>query len=401
MSNKRKDSKGRVLRKGESERKDGIYMYRYTDLDGSRKTIYTSNLNDLREQEKLIQRDIDDGIGYKAGTTTFNEYFEKYLELKGNISPSTKRNYKRSWENYIKNTRFGNMTLKDITKSDVILLLKSMSEKGLGKPSINTIVAGVLSPCMKMAVEDNIIRSNPCINCRKEIRGEDTEPEDVLTTVQQDNFLTYIKNSKYAYYYPLFVFMLETALRVGEVCGLTWDDVDLEHGFVNITHQLQYSNAGKDACQYQMLTPKSKSGIRNVPLSNAARDALMEQMQNQIEMDKKTEIEVDGYKDFVFSNRQSKPFITQTIGRILSRIEDDYNADIKKFGDTLKPLPHIHPHLLRHTACSRMAEAGIDPRTLQDIMGHASMRMTMELYNHVTDERLTNEIQKLNNRRIS
>ena len=164
MSNKRKDSKGRVLRKGESERKDGIYMYRYTDLDGSRKTIYTSNLNDLREQEKLIQRDIDDGIGYKAGTTTFNEYFEKYLELKGNISPSTKRNYKRSWENYIKNTRFGNMTLKDITKSDVILLLKSMSEKGLGKPSINTIVAGVLSPCMKMAVEDNIIRSNPCIN---------------------------------------------------------------------------------------------------------------------------------------------------------------------------------------------------------------------------------------------
>lgn len=63
--------------------------------------------------------------------------------------------------------------------------------------------------------------------------------------VQQDNFLTYIKNSKYAYYYPLFVFMLETALRVGEVCGLTWDDVDLEHGFVNITHQLQYNNVGK------------------------------------------------------------------------------------------------------------------------------------------------------------
>ena len=104
----------------------------------------------------------------------------------------------------------------------------------------------------------------------------------ISTMVQQDNFLTYIKNSKYAYYYPLFVFMLETALRVGEVCGLTWDDVDLEHGFVNITHQLQYNNVGKDACQYQILTPKSKSGVRNVPLSNAARDALMEQMKNDI-----------------------------------------------------------------------------------------------------------------------
>ena len=128
---------------------------------------------------------------------------------------------------------------------------------------------------------------------------------------------------------------------------------------------------------------------------------LMEQMKNQIEMDKKTEIEIDGYKDFVFSNRQNKPFITQTIGRILNRIVDDYNSDIKKFGGTIEPLPHIHPHLLRHTSCSRMAEAGVDPRTLQDIMGHASMKMTMELYNHVTDERLTNEIQKLNNRRIS
>ena len=163
----------------------------------------------------------------------------------------------------------------------------------------------------------------------------------------------------------------------------------------------RYNNVGKDACQYQILTPKSKSGVRNVPLSNAARDALMEQMKNQIEMDKKTEIEIDGYKDFVFSNRQNKPFITQTIGRILNRIVDDYNSDIKKFGGTIEPLPHIHPHLLRHTSCSRMAEAGVDPRTLQDIMGHASMKMTMELYNHVTDERLTNEIQKLNNRRIS
>ena len=88
----------------------------------------------------------------------------------------------------------------------------------------------------------------------------------ISTMVQQDNFLTYIKNSKYAYYYPLFVFILETALRVGEVCGLTWDDVDLEHGFVNITHQLQYNNVGKDACQYQILTPKSKSGVRNCKL---------------------------------------------------------------------------------------------------------------------------------------
>lgn len=398
---KRKDSKGRVLRKGENERKNGTYMYRYTDIDGTRKVIYAQDLNILREQEKLIQRDLDDGIGYKSGTITFNEYFKKYLSLKGNISPSTKRNYKRSWENYIENTRFGNMPLKDIAKSDVILLLKSMSDKGLGKPSINTMVAGVLSPCLKMAVEDNIIRNNPCINCRKEIRGEDTVHETALTTVQQKKFLTYVKNSKYAYYYPLFSFMLETALRVGEVCGLTWSDVDLEHGFVHITHQLQYTSAGKDNCQYQMLTPKSKAGIRNVPLSDVAKEALTEQKRNQTEMGKKTQIVVDGYEDFVFSNRDCKPFITQTVGRILHRIVDDYNSDIKKFGDTFEPLPHIHPHLLRHTGCTRMAEAGIDPRTLQDIMGHASMRMTMELYNHVTDERLSNEIQKLNNRSIS
>lgn len=184
--------------------------------------------------------------------------------------------------------------------------------------------------------------------------------------VQQDNFLTYIKNSKYAYYYPLFVFILETALRVGEVCGLTWDDVDLEHGFVNITHQLQYNNVGKDACQYQILTPKSKSGVRNVPLSNAARDALMEQMKNQIEMDKKTEIEIDGYKDFVFSNRQNKPFITQTIGRILNRIVDVI-SDHQKVWWNNRAITTYTSTSPETYICSRMAEAGVDPRTLQDI----------------------------------
>ena len=128
--------------------------------------------------------------------------------------------------------------------------------------------------------------------------------------------------------------------------------------------------------------------------------AMVAAFSDLIEMDKKTIIAVDGYEDFVFSTRQKKPFITQTVGRVLGRIVDDYNSDVKKFGGGLEPLPHIHPHLLRHTGCSRMAEAGIDPRTLQEIMGHASMRMTMELYNHVTDERLANEIQKLNTRQF-
>ena len=104
---------------------------------------------------------------------------------------------------------------------------------------------------------------------------------------------------------------------------------------------------------------------------------------------------IDGYEDFVFSNRDKKPFISSGVGRLLKRIVEDYNRDIKKFKKDSEELPHIHPHLLRHTACSRMAEAGIDPRTLQTILGHSSIRMTMEVYNHVTDERLSNEIKKL------
>lgn len=392
---KRKDSKGRVLKKGESIRRDGLYMYRYTDLDGTRKSIYEADLNILREKEKLIQRDLDDGIGYQCSNLPFNEYFETYLSLKGNLAAGTRRTYETSWRIYIQNNKFGKLNIKNIKKSDVLVLLKSMSDKGLSKSSIGTIVAGVLSPCFKMAIEDNIIRSNPCVNCRKSIAGEDSEPENVLTVEQQTNFLSYIKNSKYAIYHPMFCFMLETAVRVGEVCGLTWNDIDLKNGFVHITHQLQYTKGKDDKCGYQITDPKSKAGIRNIPLSTAARKALAEQKKLQFEMGKRTNIKIDGYEDFVFSNRDKKPFISSGVGRLLKRIVEDYNRDIKKFKKDSEELPHIHPHLLRHTACSRMAEAGIDPRTLQTILGHSSIRMTMEVYNHVTDERLSNEIKKL------
>lgn len=392
---KRKDSKGRILQKGESVRSDGRYVYRYTDIDGKRKAVYHQTLNGLRLLEKQIQKDINDGIGYKDSEITFNDYFQKYMKLKSNLAASTQRSYMNSWKLYIQNSRFGSMKLKDITKSDVILLLRYIEEKGLKKSSIDVIIAGILSPCFNLAVDDNIIRNNPCKGCRKALSGEDSKPREALTIDQQHRFLIYAQNSKYAMWYPMFVFMIETAVRIGELCGLTWNDVDFKNGFVHIDHQLQFNKGDDGVYDCHIYPPKSKSGVRNVPLSQRAKEALLEQKEIQFESNRRTTKEVDGYKDFVFSNRTGGILSSKNIGSLMTRLVNDYNFDAQKMGLDVG-LPHITPHTLRHTGCSRMAEAGIDPRTLQSILGHSTIKMTMEIYNHVTDDRLTNEIKKMN-----
>ena len=95
---RRKDNKGRVLQKGESQRKDGLYVYQYKDISGKRRSIYTNNLSDLRKQEKQINRDLEDNIDTTGAEITLNEQFDKYISLKTQLSNSTKQNYIDLWK---------------------------------------------------------------------------------------------------------------------------------------------------------------------------------------------------------------------------------------------------------------------------------------------------------------
>ena len=257
---RRKDNKGRVLQKGESQRKDGRYVYQYTDLQGTRKSIYAKNLSDLRKKKREAIRDLEDHIDTYGATITLNQLFDRYLSLKTNIRYSTRQNYTNMWNNNIKHTPLGNKQVGKIVKSDILKLYKNFSERGLKYSTICTF-NGILVPAFDLALADDLIRKNPCIGCVKEFRKDDARERVALSRSQEREFVNYIGSSIYAKHLPMIKVALKTGLRCGELIGLTWSDVDFDEEEINVNHQLVYRKVDGKYKLYAEV-PKTKSGTR-------------------------------------------------------------------------------------------------------------------------------------------
>lgn len=390
---RRKDNKGRVLLKGESQRKNGRYVYQYNDISGKRKCVYADTLSDLRKQEKQISRDLDDNIDTVGAEITLNEQFGKYISLKTQIRNSTKQNYIDLWNRNLLDNILGNKRLCDIKKSDILRFYNSLSERGLKYSTIKTFNC-MISPCLDLAVDDDIIRKNPCNGCLSEF-NRDSDERISLTEHEQEVFLEFVRQNKvYSVHYPLIMFMIGTAVRCGEAIGLTWDDVDFKNKEVSINHQLMYKKHGKSYGFYAD-SPKTDSGIRIIPMTTEVYKVLIEQRQNQLSKGWRTDVDIDGYSDFVFSTKNRNPIMPSAVNNLLLNIVNRYNSTVGEI-----ELPHISAHILRHTGCTRMAEAGIDPKVLQYIMGHSKISVTMDVYNHISPERNRKEMDKLEKIRL-
>ena len=223
----RKDNKGRNLKIGVSQRKDGIYMYRYTDeRTGKRHVIYNSELPALRVKEKQIRRDIEDGIATEAvmKNMTVNELFARYMETK-NLAASTRTNYIAAWNNHVQKS-IGLLKVVTVKPSDLKLLYARMSKDGYSH-SVIKLVHNLLFPSFEMAVDDDIIRKNPAKNTLGDY-GEPPKKKQALTLEQQKALLAFIeKSGTYQIYLPMLQIMIGTGCRVGELIGFTWSDVDL------------------------------------------------------------------------------------------------------------------------------------------------------------------------------
>jgi len=391
---RRKDNKGKVLQKGESQRKDGLYVYQYKDISGKRRSIYANNLSDLRKKEKQINRDLEDNIDTIGAEITLNEQFDKYMLLKTQLCNSTRQNYIDLWNGNLRDNVLGNKRLCDIKKSDILKFYNSLSERGL-KYSTIKVFNCMISPCLDLAVDDDIIRKNPCKGCLGEF-SRDADERISLTMQEQKSLLEFICQSNvYSVYYPLIMFMLGTAVRCGEAIGLTWDDIDFKNKEISINHQLIYKKCGK-TYRFYADSPKTDSGIRIIPMTSAVYKALKNQRDQQMIRGWRTNVEIDGYSNFVFSTKNRNPIMPSAVNSLLLNIVNKYNSTC----DRKIELPHISAHSLRHTGCTRMAEAGVDPKVLQYIMGHSHISVTMEIYNHVSVERNRKEMSKLEQTRL-
>lgn len=397
---KRTDNKGRVLKVGESQDKSGRYAYKWTDATGKRSTVYALDLLELRQKEKQIQRDLEEGISTKGGDITLNQLFDVFIETKSNIRKSTNVNYRNFWDVSVKNSIIGEMKINQIKQMHIKRLYADLKQRGLSGSSIQTYHV-LISSVFQLAVDSDLIRKNPCRNCRKVIKVE-PHSKKALTIRQQEILLEYVNNSNvYNVYCPMLNFAFSTALRIGEIIGLRQDDIDMKENVVHIRRQLIYKNYG-DGFKFHVTQTKTQSGNRDIPLTQSARKALIKQKELDFITGRRSiEKEIDGMKGFVFINSKGMPMLPFNFNAMLRNVVNSYNkkelAQAKRENREPELLPHISAHILRHTACTRMAEAGIDPKTLQYIMGHSDISTTMDIYNHVDSVRVQNEMKKFEN----
>lgn len=397
MSNvKRKDSKNRNLRNGESQRKDGRYVYKYTDIYGKPQFIYSWKLVptdktpagkrddiSLREKETQIKKDLNDGIDTAGGKMTVCQLYDKKNSQRKNIKRATEKG-RQYLMNALKNDPLGMRAIDTVKQSDAKEWAIRMSEKGYAYQTINNYKRS-LKAAFYTAVNDDLIRKNPFNWNMSDFIPDDTKRKEALTQEQTSRLLDFAKNdSVYSKYYNAIVVLLNTGLRISELCGLTDNDIDFENGFINVTHQLL-----KDKDGYHISEPKTESGKRKIPMLAVTRNALQEQMQNRKNAKK---ITIDGYSNFIFLAPSGYPAYRVTFERIFKNLVKKYNKKSKEM-----ILPAITPHVLRHTFCTNMANAKMTPNNLQYIMGHKNITMTLGYYTHASCESAMSEMLEIQN----
>lgn len=401
----RKDGKGRVLRKGEHYRKaDGRYSYIYTDPLGKKRTIYSNSLVTLRQKEESLIRDQMDGLNvYVAGNADVNFLFDRYISTKSELRSTTYSNYMYTWKHFIRDT-FGKKKIKDVKYSDVLFFYNDLiTNQHL---QINTLesINTVLRPAFQLAVRDDIIRKNPVDGAYCEIKKRNSgsrKTRRALTVEQQRAFMGYVSKKPFFYHwYPLFMFLLGTGCRIGEAIGIRWEDVDLETRIININHGLTYYQRADDSykCEFRVSEPKTEAGIRLIPMMQSVYEILKDEYERQTEEGFCVE-NVDGMTNFIFTNRFGGPHNPAAVNRAIKRIVDAHNAEEEVVAKKQKRGPVIIPkfscHIFRHTFASRFCENETNVKVIQEVMGHADVSTTMNIYAEVNQEVTRASIENL------
>lgn len=342
---KRRDDKGRVLLLGESQDKDGRYRYRYTDALGKRQTIYSWRLTEaddvpegrrmcksLREKERKVLSLQLQGV--TGSKLSIIELVERYISLKTGVKHNTMANY-RFVVNLLKKEEFAYRHVEDIKLSDAKIFL--------------------------------------------------SRKRQALSEKDQERFLDFVKNDPhYSRYYDGFFILFKTGLRISEFCGLTVRDLDFDNDIIDVNHQLQRTRKMK----YVIESTKTTSGTRKLPMTEEVRDAFLRILENR--QKPKREPIISGYGGFLFLDKDNKPTVALHW--------EHYMRDARNKFNSMNPwqLPPISPHICRHTYCSDMAKTGITPKTLQYLMGHSDVSVTLNVYTHVGVEDARAELARLN-----
>lgn len=390
----RKDSRGYNLYVGEFQRKDGRYVYSYTDRMGQRHSIYKKTLVELREAERKLKRDYDDGLDpSKSKNVAVNSMVETYLDTKHNLKVTTKGTYVNVYKSYIKED-FGKMKIVDVKYSDIKKFYYGLIiERGLKATTVDHVHT-VLRPAFQMAVRDGYIRTNPTDDVMAEIkRSKFWEKPDrkALTIDEQQAFMDIFRNNpEFRGWLPIITVLLGTGMRIGECLAIRWDCVDFENRIIHVNHTLSDRPDEFGDCSKRMLPTKTAAGTRDIPMVQEVYDAFLMEYEFQSVLGFCDE-EIDGFTGFVFCTGEHKALHPGAVNRAIHDAIDSYNEEevLMAADENREPflLPKISCHILRHTFCTRLCENESNIKVIQAIMGHADITTTMNIYAEATREK--------------
>lgn len=397
MSEKRRDSKNRILRNGESQRKDGRYAFKYIDSTGKQQFIYSWKLEktdklpqgkrqdiSLREKEKAILKDLDDKIVPRGGEMTVLELVRKYILQKTGVRHNTEANYNFVL-NIIKKEDFGAKRTDKVKLSDAKIWLIKLQKDGRGYSTIHS-VRGVVRPAFQMAVDDDLIRKNPFEFQLATVVVNDSVTREAITRKQERAFLEFVKSDKhFSKYYDGIYVLFKTGLRISEFVGLTIHEVDLKNKKIIVDHQLQR----KRNMEYVIEDTKTTCGTRELPMADDVYECFKRIISNR----KKPKVEpmIDDKSGFLFLDKNDMPMVALHWEKYFQHICQKYNNIYKV------QMPKVTPHVCRHTFCSNMAKSGMNPKTLQYLMGHSDIGVTLNTYTHIGYEDAKEELKRVVN----
>ena len=404
MSEKRRDNKGRILRDGEGQRPDGQYMFRYTDACGKRQTVYSWRLvstdklpagkrycDALRDMEKQINRDLSDDIRTAdANSTTVNELYELFMDMRSDLKLTTRNNYRCLYDKHVRDS-IGLKNLRVIRYSTMQKLYMDLIQKSNLKYSAVQSINALLFQMFELAVKDSIIRLNPANGALKEVKRTLAIQQDkrhALTLEEQERLVEYVYQKRlYKRWSNLITVLLGTGMRIGEALGLRWRDCDFKNNMIQVTHALLYKENETGVYEYRISETKTPAGMRMIPMLSEVRAALLDLREQKLHIGHEPFV-VDGYTGFVFLNNNGKVFTPGAVFGALQNITDSYNREefFRAAKEKREPcfLPKFSAHILRHTFCTRLCENEKDLKIIQDIMGHKNFRTTMDVYNEAT-----------------
>lgn len=367
-----KDLKGKELGVGICQRPDGYYVGRFTTKYGKRKQKLFRKLQECRQWLGDAQYQDEHSNLNMAEDMLISAWFDYWISIKKRtVRPNTVRNYSERYKQNIAPV-IGKMLLADVKPIHCQMIMNQMADAGYRTSTIYQTRVTLFN-MLDYVYQNDVIMKNPCNVMVKSNIGKPSNKKEALTLEQQKRFVNGITGNTYELQYK---FLLQTGLRTGEMIGLKWSDVDFKNRTITVNRSMEYRHSTKE---WRVGEPKSQSGYRTIPLTDDAVTILKKQKQKNACF-KLIPIE---WSEFVFLCKKGTPVKNSTYDTMLFKLCD-------KIG-----IPRFSMHVLRHTFATRCIEGGMKPKTLQTILGHSNIGITMNLYVHTTEDEKHKEIEKI------